>query len=135
MEIKKITFAYDDKIRRLHHINATVKKGEITTIIGPNGCGKSTLMGVLTKNLLPESGDVVLDGKALQSYKAKELAKKLGVVHQHNIAPSDMTVERLAFYRSEERRVGIDIMILYSVNMFRLLHIYYIITTIHCMHD
>jgi len=98
MEIKKITFAYDDKIRRLHHINATVKKGEITTIIGPNGCGKSTLMGVLTKNLLPESGDVVLDGKALQSYKAKELAKKLGVVHQHNIAPSDMTVERLAFY-------------------------------------
>lgn len=98
MEIKEITFSYDDKVRRLHHINAAVKKGEITTIIGPNGCGKSTLMGVLTNNLVPEGGSVVLDGKILNKYKPKELAKRLGVVHQHNIAPDDMTVEKLAFY-------------------------------------
>src|SRR5690625_1432687 len=98
MEIKEITFSYDDKIRRLHHINASVKKGEITTIIGPNGCGKSTLLGVLTNNLMPEGGSVILDGKVLNKYKPKELAKQLGVVHQHNIAPADMTVEKLVFY-------------------------------------
>src|SRR5690625_191820 len=98
MEIKEITFSYDDKIRRLHHINASVKKGEITTIIGPNGCGKSTLLGVLTNNLMPEGGSVILDGKVLNKYKPKELAKRLGVVHQHNVAPADMTVEKLVFY-------------------------------------
>src|SRR5690625_1358274 len=98
MESKEITFSYDDKVRRLHHINATVNKGEITTIIGPNGCGKSTLLGVLTNNLMPDGGSVVLDGKILNQYKPKELAKRLGVVHQHNIAPADMTVEKLVFY-------------------------------------
>src|SRR5690625_4596843 len=98
MEIKQIIFSYDDKVRRLHDINATVKKGEITTIIGPNGCGKSTLMGVLTNNLMPENGTVVLDGKKLDKYKPKELAQHLGVVHQSNIAPDDMTVEKLVFY-------------------------------------
>lgn len=98
MEIKELTFAYDDKVRRLHHVNADIKKGKITTIIGPNGCGKSTLMGVLTKNLLPEKGHIILDGKALNSFKPKDLAKTLGVVHQHNVAPSDMTVEKLVYY-------------------------------------
>lgn len=98
MDIKGVTFAYEDRITRLHDVNATIKKGEITTIIGPNGCGKSTLMGVLTKNNQPQEGQIILDGKVLNQYKPKELAKTLGVVHQHNIAPADMTVEKLVYY-------------------------------------
>ncbi|MFC0302264.1 ABC transporter ATP-binding protein [Virgibacillus soli] len=98
MEIKDITFAYQDKIKRLHHVNATIQKGEITTILGPNGSGKSTLMGVLTNNNQPQAGQIIFEGKGLHQYKPKELAKKLGVVHQKNIAPSDMTVEKLVYY-------------------------------------
>ncbi len=98
MEIKDITFAYDDKITRLHGVSGAIQKGEITTIIGPNGCGKSTLMGVLTNNYAPQEGYVVLDGKQLNTYKPKELARTLGVVHQQNFAPADMTVEKLAQY-------------------------------------
>ncbi|HLR09387.1 MAG TPA: ABC transporter ATP-binding protein [Bacillota bacterium] len=98
MEIKDISFAYHDGIKRLHHINGTIKKGEITTIIGPNGSGKSTLLGVLTDNLQPQEGHVVLDGKAINQYKPKELARMLGVVHQQNVAPADMTVEKLVYY-------------------------------------
>src|SRR5690625_1493302 len=98
MEIKGITFAYDDKITRLHHINGKINKGEITTIIGPNGCGKSTLMGLLTNNHLPQEGQIILDGKVLNKYKPKELAKTLSVVHQKNVAPEDMTVEKLVHY-------------------------------------
>jgi len=98
MEIKDISFAYQDKIKRLHQVNSNIKKGEITTIIGPNGSGKSTLMGVMTNNNQPQQGQVILDGKILNKYKPKELAKKLGVVHQQNNAPADMTVEKLAYY-------------------------------------
>src|SRR5690625_7608575 len=89
MEIKDISFAYQDKIKRLHQVNSNIKKGEITTIIGPNGSGKSTLMGVMTNNNQPQQGQVILDGKILNKYKPKELAKKLGVVHQQNNAPAD----------------------------------------------
>lgn len=98
MEIKNVSFAYADKITRIKNISAQIKKGEITTIIGPNGSGKSTLMRLLTNNSQPQSGQIILDGKAIQQYKPKELARTLGVVHQHNIAPQDMTVEKLVYY-------------------------------------
>lgn len=98
MEIKNISFAYQDKVKRLHDLHAHIKQGEITTILGPNGCGKSTLMGVLTNNLKPQQGQIILNGKILNQYKPKELARTLGVVHQHNAAPDEMTVEKLAYY-------------------------------------
>src|SRR5690625_2654139 len=98
MEINDIIFSYQDKIKRLHHVKAEIKKGKITTIIGPNGSGKSTLLSVLTNNNQPQEGQVMLDGKAINKYKPKELAKKLGVVHQQNTAPADMTVEKLVYY-------------------------------------
>lgn len=98
MEIKDISFAYDDKIKRLHHISSAIKQGEITTIIGPNGSGKSTLLSVMTNNNRAQEGQVILDGKTINKYKPKELAKMLGVVHQQNTAPSDMTVEKLINY-------------------------------------
>ncbi|OZU87050.1 iron ABC transporter ATP-binding protein [Virgibacillus indicus] len=98
MEIKDISFSYQDKIKRLHNVAAEITPGQITTIIGPNGCGKSTLLGVLTNNHQPQAGQVILDGKAINKYKPKELARKLGVVHQQNTAPADMTVEKLVYY-------------------------------------
>ncbi len=98
MDIKDITFSYDRKINRLDRVNGEIKKGEITTIIGPNGCGKSTLLGVMSNNYLPQRGKIVLDGKEMVKYKPKELARKLAVVHQQNVAPADMTVERLTSY-------------------------------------
>src|SRR5699024_3277697 len=98
MEIKDISFAYADKVKRLHHISSVIKKGEITTIIGPNGSGKSTLLSVMTNNNRAQEGQVILDGKTINQYKPKELAKILGVVHQKNTAPQDMTVEKLVYY-------------------------------------
>lgn len=98
MDIKNVTFAYSDKVTRLKNIDAKINKGEITTIIGPNGSGKSTLMRVLTNNNQPQQGQIILDGKDINKYKPKELAKTLGVVHQYNIAPQDMTVEKLVYY-------------------------------------
>ncbi|QUW21369.1 ABC transporter ATP-binding protein [Sporosarcina sp. Marseille-Q4063] len=98
MEINNISFCYQDKVMRLQDVEASIHKGQITTILGPNGSGKSTLLGVLTNNLQPQAGQVILDGKAINTYKPKELAKKLGVVHQQNSAPADMTVEKLVYY-------------------------------------
>lgn len=98
MEIKQVTFAYKDKVTRLHDINMKINKGEMTTIIGPNGSGKSTLLSIMANNNQPGHGEVLLEGKTVSQYKAKELAKILGVVHQQNIAPADMTVEKLVEY-------------------------------------
>lgn len=98
MEINQVVFSYDRKTEHLKRVSSSIEPGKVTTIIGPNGCGKSTLLGVMSKNMEPQSGEIVLDGKALSSYKPKELARRLAVVHQHNDAPADITVERLVSY-------------------------------------
>lgn len=95
MEIKNVTFSYDNVINRLKSVSSEIELGKITTIIGPNGCGKSTLLSVMSRNHAPSSGEVMLDGKAISEYKPKEFARKLAVVHQQNEAPADITVEKL----------------------------------------
>ncbi len=98
MEFRNISFSYNKITDNLKGINGKIEKGKITTIIGPNGSGKSTLLGVLSRNYLPSKGEVILDGKAIQQYKPKEFAQKIAVVHQHNDAPSDITIERLVSF-------------------------------------
>ncbi|MED2489389.1 iron ABC transporter ATP-binding protein [Bacillus thuringiensis] len=95
MEIKNVTFSYDNVTNRLKSVSSEIEIGKITTIIGPNGCGKSTLLSVMSRNHVPSSGEVILDGKAISEYKPKEFARKLAVVHQQNEAPADITVETL----------------------------------------
>jgi len=95
MEIKNVTFSYDNVTNRLKSVSSEIEIGKITTIIGPNGCGKSTLLSVMSSNHTPSSGEVILDGKAISEYKPKEFARKLAVVHQQNEAPADITVEKL----------------------------------------
>ncbi|HHY2673025.1 ABC transporter ATP-binding protein [Bacillus toyonensis] len=95
MEIKNVTFSYDNVTNRLKSVSSEIEIGKITTIIGPNGCGKSTLLSVMSRNHAPSSGEVILDRKAISEYKPKEFARKLAVVHQQNEAPADITVEKL----------------------------------------
>ncbi|WP_342513105.1 ABC transporter ATP-binding protein [Sporosarcina sp. FSL K6-1522] len=98
MDIKDITFSYDQKVNTLRAVSSTIDTGKVTTIIGPNGCGKSTLLGVMSNHHQPQKGQVLLNGKGITDFKPKELARKLAVVHQSNHAPADMTVEKLTSY-------------------------------------
>lgn len=98
MEINNITFSYDDKRNQLQDVSGVIDIGKITTIIGPNGSGKSTLLGVMSNHYTPQRGEILIDGKTIQSIKPKKFARKVAVVHQQNTAPADMTVERLISY-------------------------------------
>lgn len=72
--------------------------GKITALIGPNGSGKSTLLKILARQLVPEQGRVILDGKDIATMPGRELARKLGILFQENVAPGDISVEDLAFH-------------------------------------
>lgn len=61
-----------------------IKKGEIFGIIGPNGSGKTSLLKAIGGGITPEGGDIVIDGRALSSYRSKDLAKKLAVLPQES---------------------------------------------------
>jgi iron complex transport system ATP-binding protein len=67
----------------------------MTALVGPNGCGKSTLLRGLSRLLKPKSGAVYLDGKAIVSLNAKEVAKQIGILPQGPTAPEGLTVYEL----------------------------------------
>ncbi|MDD3394753.1 MAG: ABC transporter ATP-binding protein [Anaerotignum sp.] len=97
MEVKELVFSYG-KEKVLNNISFTIPKGKITTLIGANGCGKSTLFNVMTKNLKGHHGSIFLDGKNINEISLKQFAKHVSIVHQYNIAPNDLTVEKLIGY-------------------------------------
>ena len=75
-----------------------VPDGEITALVGPNGSGKSTLLKTLARDLAPERGSVVLDGRDIQERSGKELARELGHLSQEHDSPSSLTVKDLCYH-------------------------------------
>lgn len=82
IEVKDLSFNYKNKsiIKNLN-FNIT-DKGKFITIIGPNGCGKTTLMNLMTGNLKPNSGDIFYNNKKISSYSIRELSKYIALVKQ-----------------------------------------------------
>lgn len=79
-------------------LNLEIPKGKITTIIGANGCGKSTILKTIARILLPKSGDIFINDKNIKDQSSKELAKTMAVLPQSPQAPSGLTVEELISY-------------------------------------
>lgn len=92
IEIKNLSFNYTPNKTIFSNLNLNIKKGEITTLLGKNGCGKSTLIKLLSKNITNYTGNIFLENKKLKSYSLKELAKKLSIVYQNNATPQEITV-------------------------------------------
>ncbi|WP_045821315.1 ABC transporter ATP-binding protein [Williamsia herbipolensis] len=76
-------------------LSVDIVPGAITAIVGPNACGKSTLLRGLARLLRPAGGQVVLDGADIASLNTKDVARKLGLLPQSSIAPEGITVADL----------------------------------------
>lgn len=76
-------------------ISATLRRGELTCVLGPNGAGKSTLLRTLAAFQPPAGGSVELDGRPLESYSERELARKVSVVLTERVTLSNLRVEEL----------------------------------------
>ncbi|WP_373694951.1 ABC transporter ATP-binding protein [Kineococcus terrestris] len=89
-----LTLAYDERtIAR--GLSLEVPDGSFTVVVGPNACGKSTLLRALARMLKPTSGHVLLDGEHIRSLPSKEVARRLGLLPQTASAPEGITVADL----------------------------------------
>lgn len=68
----------------LHNVDLAVAPGEVVAVLGPNGAGKSTLLAVAAGDLAPDSGQVTLDGQALQRFNGAALARRRAVLPQRD---------------------------------------------------
>jgi iron complex transport system ATP-binding protein len=82
IEARDVGFRYGRGQRVLDGVSCEVVPGEVLTIAGPNGCGKSTLMALLDGLLEPESGEVLLDGRPMRGRTRREVARAVSYVAQ-----------------------------------------------------
>lgn len=100
-----ISLSYDDHLV-VDDLTLAIPDGEVTAIIGPNACGKSTLLRALARLLRPSSGQVVLDGEEIHKLATKEVARRLGLLPQTPIAPEGiMVVDLVARGRTPHQRL------------------------------
>ncbi|MET9967975.1 ABC transporter ATP-binding protein [Streptomyces sp. NPDC006356] len=89
-----VTLAYDQRVIA-EQLSVEIPDNSFTVIVGPNACGKSTLLRALSRMLKPSQGRVLLDGQVIQSMQAKKVARTLGLLPQSSIAPDGITVADL----------------------------------------
>lgn len=93
IRISHLSAGYGEKTV-LQDLTFSIEPGSVTTLVGPNGCGKTTLLRALTGQLSQMAGEISLCGRELSSYSRKELARTVALLPQTRNTP-DLTVEAL----------------------------------------
>ncbi|MBT2364766.1 ABC transporter ATP-binding protein [Streptomyces sp. ISL-10] len=91
---RELTLAYEDRTV-VHDLDLAVPDGQVTVIVGPNACGKSTTLRALGRLLKPKGGAVLLDGQELAKIPTKRIAQSIGLLPQSPVAPEAITVADL----------------------------------------
>jgi len=99
VSFKNISFSYDDKTEVLHDISFEAPKGSVTALVGSSGSGKSTIAGLATAFLNPNSGKVLIDGVDLAKVDLKSFRSQLGVVLQDDFLYEGTIRENILFPR------------------------------------
>ncbi|MFP8882865.1 ABC transporter ATP-binding protein [Streptomyces mangrovi] len=89
-----LTLAYDRRTIA-EDLTVAIPDRSFTVVIGPNACGKSTLLRALSRMLKPAAGAVLLDGRDISSTGAKQVARTLGLLPQSSVAPEGISVSEL----------------------------------------
>ncbi|WP_152347936.1 ABC transporter ATP-binding protein [Brevibacterium sp. CFH 10365] len=91
---ENLDLAYDQR-QIVNDLDVSIPDGKFSIIVGPNACGKSTLLRALARLLPPAKGTVLLDGNNIAKMKTKKIAQRLGLLPQSSIAPEGITVAEL----------------------------------------
>ncbi|KKT82387.1 MAG: cell division ATP-binding protein FtsE [Candidatus Yanofskybacteria bacterium RIFCSPHIGHO2_02_FULL_44_12b] len=101
IQFKEVFTIYDNDFMALDGVNLQIKDGEFVSIVGPSGAGKSTLLRLLTREITPSRGEVMVDGVDLSQISGNEvpfLRRKIGTIFQDfKLLTSKNAFENVAF--------------------------------------
>jgi iron complex transport system ATP-binding protein len=97
LQVEHVSFGYDSvgeatRSFSLSDVSVTVQRGSLTGLLGPNGCGKTTLLKLMAGVLRPHEGAITLGGRAIDRISRRELARHIAVVPQETHPAFDYTV-------------------------------------------
>lgn len=98
IDFEHVTFTYPgSEVPALQDITFSVERGETIAIVGPNGCGKTTLMSLLPRFFSPDAGAVRYDGADLRQTELKSLRRQISLVSQEAIVFAGTPLENIAY--------------------------------------
>lgn len=98
IRFENVSFAYGDN-EVLHEVSVTIPKGKTVALVGPSGGGKSTMMDLIPRFIVPSKGRVLIDGHDLESLQTDPVRTLMGVVNQESILFNDTIFNNIAFAR------------------------------------
>lgn len=100
LKFRNISFSYTSERPVLAGVSFEIKKGEMVGISGPSGAGKTTIVDLLLRLLLSNSGEILLDGKNINEIKINEWRRNIGYVPQDDFLLNDTISNNIRFYDS-----------------------------------
>ncbi len=97
IKTENLNIGYED-VLIVEDLNLNIPKGKVTSIIGANGCGKSTILKTVGRILKPKKGAVYISGEEINNLSTKEIAKQMAILPQTPTAPSGLSVSELVSY-------------------------------------
>lgn len=104
LELKEVSFSYRKDVPLLQHLNLQVKPGQKIAIVGPTGCGKTTLINLLMRFYDIDAGQIIVSGHDIQEIKRDSLRENFGMVLQETWLKSGIVAENIAYGREGTSR-------------------------------
>ena len=104
LELKEVSFSYRKDVPLLQHLNLQVKPGQKIAIVGPTGCGKTTLINLLMRFYDIDAGQIIVSGHDIQDIKRDSLRENFGMVLQETWLKSGTVAENIAYGREGTSR-------------------------------
>ncbi len=108
IEFRDVSFAYDNGQRNpplvLKNLNFTIEPNQKVALVGPTGCGKTSIAKLLLLLYEPQQGAIFLDGKKIQDYPLEELRRRIGYIEQDVYLFSQTIQENIAFGKQSAKR-------------------------------
>jgi subfamily B ATP-binding cassette protein MsbA len=110
VEFRNVCFSYipGQDPGTLNNIDLMVRAGETVAVVGPNGCGKTTLLGLLPRFYDPDHGAVLVDGVNLRTANLRSLRKQIGLVTQDTVLFNDSIFANIAYGRHGATREEVE---------------------------
>jgi ATP-binding cassette, subfamily B, bacterial MsbA len=97
VELDQVTFSYNDTTPVLKGVSLSVRHGETIALVGPNGCGKTTLMNLIPRFWDVGSGAIRIDGIDIRHVPLRSLRRQIGIVLQETILFQDTIASNIAY--------------------------------------
>jgi ABC-type multidrug transport system fused ATPase/permease subunit len=99
IEFQNVAFAYNEEAKVLTDVSFSIKAGQMVGVVGPTGCGKSTIVSLIPRFYDPTGGSVKIDGVDLRDYKFLPLREQIGYVLQETILFAGSVRDNIAYGR------------------------------------